>query len=53
MIDYEVYVQENYIGIFQAKNTGYLLSIISKQIKNGEITVNPNIPHNIKAIKVK
>jgi hypothetical protein len=49
---YEVYVQDKLVKTFEDKSTGKILSIISKEIQDGSISIDETQPHNIKIISV-
>jgi hypothetical protein len=52
MNKYEVYVQENLIGIFEGKNTGEIINNISAKIQDGSIVIDNTKAHSIKIVPV-
>lgn len=47
-MQYDVFIQDNFVLTIDAPNTGEALKIVGLKIKNNEINFDPNKPHNIR-----
>jgi hypothetical protein len=45
---FDVYIQDKYVGVVEATNTGTALSAISQKISSGEFSFDEALPKNIK-----
>jgi len=47
-MEFNVYIQDQFIETIEAKNVTEVLAIISKKIKDNEILVDNSLEHNIR-----
>ena len=52
MVQYQVFIQDQFYKIIEANNTGEVLAIIAKDIQNGIPSMDYNQSHNIKIVKI-
>jgi hypothetical protein len=47
-MQYDVYVQENFYKTIEAETTGHVLRQVAQDIHDGKVSVNNDIPQNIR-----